>query len=352
MAGPLSLTAPPPFIDAGPFGKIYVSGVVTGLGLYQDNPVLGDRRSQADLSNGQVIFQKTDGPLQFYLQVGAYSIPTIGTPYLNAGRTMDEFFGPVPQAYVKIAPNDSFSILVGKLPTLFGAESTFTFQNMNVQRGLLWNQENDVNRGVQVNYTTGPLAISVSLNDGFYSGNWSWLVGSLTYTINPENSVTVVAGGNLGRSARSTLATPLFQNNSSIYNLIYTYKSGPWTVTPYLQYTYVPANHAIGINGSASTYGAALLVNYAFTESFSLSARGEFIGSTGSLAQDTPNLLYGPGSKAWSVTLTPTFRYGPFFARADFAYIQALDAKPGFAFGTDGSKTSQGRMLLETGFVF
>ena len=58
------------------------------------------------------------------------------------------------------------SILAGKLPTLIGPEYTFSFENMNIQRGLLWNQENAVNRGVQVNYNSEHIAISASWNDG------------------------------------------------------------------------------------------------------------------------------------------------------------------------------------------
>jgi hypothetical protein len=43
---------------------------------------------------------------------------------------------------------------------LIGAEYTFTFENMNIQRGLLWNQENAVTRGVQVNQTMGKFGSS------------------------------------------------------------------------------------------------------------------------------------------------------------------------------------------------
>jgi Putative beta-barrel porin-2, OmpL-like. bbp2 len=37
------------------------------------------------------------------------------------------------------------------LPTLIGAEYTFSFQNANIERRVLWNQENAVNRGIQLN---------------------------------------------------------------------------------------------------------------------------------------------------------------------------------------------------------
>ena len=59
----------------------------------------------------------------------------------------------MPQAFLKIVPTDNFSIQAGKLPTLIGAEYTFSFENFNIERGLLWNQEPAVSRGVQANYT-------------------------------------------------------------------------------------------------------------------------------------------------------------------------------------------------------
>src|SRR5712691_2717948 len=117
--------------------------------------------------------------------------------------------------------------MVGALPTLIGGETTFTFENFNIERGLLWNQENAVNRGVQANYTAGPLAFALSLNDGFYSNQYSWLWGSATYTLDKENTLSFVGGGNLSRSKKSTLVTPIFLNNEEIYNVIYTYNAAP-----------------------------------------------------------------------------------------------------------------------------
>jgi hypothetical protein len=153
------------------------------------------------------------------------------------------------------------------------------------------------------------------------------------------------------------LATPLFQNNSTLLTLVYTYNSAPWTITPYFQYTNVPAASSIGAFTSASTYGGAVLANYTFGEDtplsgFSLPIRFEYISSTGSLASGSPNLLYGPGSNAWSVTLTPTYQYKIFFARAEFSHVGANSTTTGLAFGRDGMNTTQSRFLFETGILF
>jgi len=222
MVGPLS-TAPPRTFDAGPLGKLDVTGILSGFGSWQSYPSPGDKGARADISNAQIFIQKTNGFVQYYLQAGAYNIPALGTPTISTRNTISDFFGPLPQAYLKLAPEGNFLLLIGKLPTLIGAEYTFTFENLNIGRGLLWNQENAVNRGLQVNYGKGKLSSSVSWNDGFYSNRYNWLTGTATYAFSSSNSLQLVAAGNLGHTSYSTLATPLYQNNSAIYNIMYTH---------------------------------------------------------------------------------------------------------------------------------
>jgi Putative beta-barrel porin-2, OmpL-like. bbp2 len=140
MSGPL-VANPNPWSFEDAFGdKIYLSGVISGLGMVQSNPVPPDKLGRADLSNGQFMLQKTEGLFQFYLQVGGYAIPALAAPYISVKRGTGDFFDPVPVPYGKLAPTDEFSFQFGKLPTLIGAEYTFTFQNMNIERGLLWNR--------------------------------------------------------------------------------------------------------------------------------------------------------------------------------------------------------------------
>jgi len=364
-AGSLTANPNPITFEAGPLGPVLVSGVVSGLGLWQNNKFPDQQHSQASLSNGQVFFQKNDGLFQYFVQVGAYTLPALGTPYFSTGKTTGDFFGPVPVAFAKIAPTDEFSIMAGKLPTLIGAEYTFTFENMNIERGLLWNQENAVNRGVQVNYTLGPLASSVSWNDGFYSNRYTWLWGSAAYTLDKENTFSIVAGGNFSQTAKTTTttpffqttATPLFQNNERIFNVIYTYNSAPWAITPYFQHTYVPTQPSIGALTAAMTFGGAILANYSFGEDSPLSGvslplRVEYIASTGSAAHGAPNLLYGPGSNAWSITFTPTYQYKIFFARAEFSHVGTSSTTPGLVFGPNGTNTTQTRAVFEVGVLF
>jgi hypothetical protein len=362
MAGPLAVNPKPASFDLGPLDKVFVTGVVSGFGQVQNHKFPGDKSSLLDVDHAMIMINKPDGLVQFFLHAGAYSLPDLGVPYLRASDATKAFYGPLPQGFVKLAPTDNFSILAGNLPTLIGAEYTFSFENMNVQRGLLWNQENAVNRGVQVNYTAGPLALAFSWNDGFYSKKYSWAWGSATYTIDDANTVAFIASGNTKKTSVSTSATPLFQNNEQLYNLIYTHTAGPWTFQPYLQYTHVPALPEFGAPKSASTTGVALLMNYNFDSDatpadwrvagFNLPVRVEYISSTGNATDGAPNLMYGPGSKAWSLTVTPTYQYKIFFARAEFSYVGTRKTTPGFAFGPNGNDTSQSRALFEVGMLF
>src|ERR1700733_742260 len=140
ITGPVS-NLPPAVFDAGPLGKIDVNGIITGFGMWQGNHVFGDSNTQSALSNGQVFLQKTDGWFQFYVQAGAYIIPSLGVPFINTDKSISALYGAVPEAFVKLQAGKNTSIEIGSLPTLIGAEYTFTFENMNIDRGLLWNQE-------------------------------------------------------------------------------------------------------------------------------------------------------------------------------------------------------------------
>ena len=192
---------------------------------------------------------------------------------------------------------------------------------------------------------------SISWNDGFYSDRFSWLTGSLSYDLSKASKLAFKAGGNLGKTAYHNLATPL-TNNSSIYDLIYTYTNGPWIVEPYVQYTSVPTNPNVGILQGASTRGEAFLMTYKWNLRLALSGRAEHIASTGNASEQAINLLYGPGSGAWSLTLTPTFQDRGFFVRGEVSLVWAVHYAAGDTFGREGIARSQPRAAVEVGVMF
>lgn len=353
MGGELAANPNPFSFDAGPLGTIYLTGAVSGLASWEDNPVPGQRIWRADLGNGQVFVQKTDSWFQFYVDLGAYMLPTLGSAFTSVRKTTEDTFGFMPQAWLKIAPTANFSIQAGKLAALVGDEDAFTFQNFNIERGLLWNQTPSFSRGVQANYTSGPLTFQLSWNDGYYSGRFNWLTWQAVYTLNDGIDVFSFNGGaNLGHTDYSSTVAPLAQNNSAIDDLIYTHTFGSWIVSPYVQFSHVPASASLGFDHGQTSVSGAVLASYAVTSELFLAGRVEYISTNGNDVTGTPNLLYGPGSDAWSLTFTPTFQHGVFYARGEASYVGTLDAAAGDEFGRYLDKSSQVRLMLEAGVVF
>jgi hypothetical protein len=351
LTGPLQWL-PPATFDAGPLGKLSVNGIVTGYSVFQNNHVPGDDSAQATLSNGQIFIQKADGKLQYYIQAGVYTMPTLGSSFLNAQDTVNNFYGPVPVAYLKLQAAKNTQFLIGSLPTLMGAESTFTYQNFNIERGIVWNQENAINRGLQVNQTLNKyLSASLSWNDGYYSNRYSWLSGSATLTKGPH-SLVYDGMGNLGQTKFQTAATPV-QNNGYMHAVIYTYTKGPWIVSPYFQYGKLPANAKVGVPKATSSTGGAINVSYAFKSGFSLPARVEYLTSSGSATDGSVNLLgFGAGSAGVTFTATPTYQKGGMYLRGDLALVHANSYTSGDVFGKTGTDADQFRGVLEFGFIF
>ena len=352
LTGPLQWL-PPATFDAGPLGKLSVNGIVTGFSVFQNNSVPGDDKAQATLSNGQIFIQKADGKYQYYIQAGVYTMPTLSVPFLNAQNTVNSFYGPVPVAYLKLPVGKSTQFLIGSLPTLMGAESTFTYQNFNIERGIVWNQENAINRGIQVNQTLSKyLSAAISWNDGYYSNRYSWISGSATLTKGPH--VLVYDGmGNLGQTAYQTTATPI-ANNSYMHVVVYTYTKGPWIVQPYFQYSRLPTNATVGVHKGTSATGGAINASYAFKSGFSLPVRVEYLTSSGSASDESSiNLLgFGAGSAGTTFTVTPTYQKGGMYLRSDLAWVHASDYTPGLVFGKAGTDANQFRAVLEFGFIF
>jgi hypothetical protein len=199
-----------------------------------------------ELEQRSVIFSETRGSFSIFCSGGRvyYTVPRHALCQHSPGD--GRLFRAITGGISKPGTDQHFLDRGCKLPTLIGAGYTFSFQNPNIEHGLLWNQAPAVSRGGQLNYTAGPIALSFSLNDGFYSNRYTWLTGSATYTLDNANMFALVAGGNYAHTTKSTLATPLFQNNETILNLIYIHNATPWAFATGFQSTRVPAASSIG----------------------------------------------------------------------------------------------------------
>jgi hypothetical protein len=70
LPGPLQ--APPAHtFEAGPFGKLNYNFLVSGMGLWQGNPVLSANSASGALNLGKFFLEKTTNWWQFNVQAGA-----------------------------------------------------------------------------------------------------------------------------------------------------------------------------------------------------------------------------------------------------------------------------------------
>jgi hypothetical protein len=143
------------------------------------------------------------------------------------------------------------------------------------------------------------------------------------------------------------------QNNSYMHAVIYTFAKGPWIVSPYFQYSKLPANATVGVAKATSATGGAINASYAFKSGFSLPLRVEYLTSSGTATDGSVNLLgFGAGSGGTTFTTTPTYQKGGFFARVDLSYVNATNTTKGDVFGKTGTDTGQFRSVGEIGFIF
>ena len=104
MTGPLKANPRPFGYKTGFLGTMYITGVASGFAQWQTNPSAEDHVTQTDVSNGQVFIQKTDGVVQYFFQVGGYSIPDAGVAYVKSVDAVKSYYGMLPQGFLKIAP--------------------------------------------------------------------------------------------------------------------------------------------------------------------------------------------------------------------------------------------------------
>lgn len=345
---------PPPYSVDGTFSlySAHTSGVNATGAL--DTPTGADEDARTDLSNGLVTFTKNTGWLRFGLTAGVYAFPVVGealnpTVQANANTAL---YGYVPQYYVAFVPDEHVTVSAGQLATLLGQEDGFTYQNIDVQRGLVWAAESTFSRGVRFAYTQGKFTGDLEYNDGFYSGNHRALEGLLGWA--PSGNTDVQFAFIAPQSDTPGNITTSIANKTE-YDVMLTQQIGKLQLLPYALFITSPADAALGFTSSESATGLAFLADYAPNARFSVGARYEWITDHSGPTDASLNadfIGYGPGSRAATFTITPTYRVNFFFARAEFSAANAIDAHPGLAFGPLGTGSLQTRVLVETGAQF
>ncbi len=327
-----------------PFGELSVGGAMSGY-IFFESPRMGtSKKTNYDIGSALLSVSKSPKPFGFTMTVGAYSLPVVG---LAIGKTPDytKLFSALPIAYLEYAPIDSLSVQVGKLPTLIGYESAFTYLNPYVQRGLIWNMQPVVHNGLRVSYRKEFFSLSVGMNDGFYtlSTKHAKPALELQLKLTPTKESSVAFNMLLpDKDARpNDTAIPA---NKRGFNLVATYSLNKLTLGTDLIYVEAPKSQSGQVPQKAKAVGGCVHLSYSL-DPFSVAGRIEYVKDN---TDNTDLVGLGDGNRAWTFTLSPGYKKGAFFARADLSYVKA--DKPVFGEGAD--KKGFARVGVEVGLSF
>lgn len=298
-----------------------------------------------DVSNGMLTLSKNTGQLQGSVTVGEYALSVLGMPLepTTAKGANTSLYGFVPAYDVAYVPNGNVTVSAGQLATLLGQEDGFTYQNVTIERGVVWGAEPTFSRGVRATYTNGKITGDLEYDDGYYSGNGGRAVEGLAGWAPTANTdwqfAFIVPGANTQPNVTTSVA------NKREFDFMLTQQFGKLQLEPYVLYVDSPASAQLGYTKSESALGAVVLADYAWNSVYSVGGRFESFGN-GSAASDTSlnaDLVgFGPGSRATTWTITPMYHPGPFFVRAEYSFVTV----------TNGAFSSQSRYLVELGAQF
>ncbi len=349
MNGPAAIQ-----IDGGPLGALQLSGGVDGYGYYLGNTASGQLDHGANVANALVELQKSSGVLQFTIEVGSNGgAVTLGAPGFTNNRlnqtSISTFTtGPLYAGYITIAPTDSpVTISAGQIGSLEGYESGIDWNNSVQLTTDLFYVENSQARGVQLNYSQGPISASVQFGDGFDTGVFNFMQALVSYTINSTNSVSIFGAANLGKTGGANGANLV---NSDMIGGYYSYTQGNLNIVPEVQYVYAKPSQSLGLAKGSSNFGAAVFANYAYgTSPYSLGGWVEYENSNGK------DLWFvGPGSEAVGAAVAPTWQYKDLFARVNGGALYLLNNKQFStgAYGTNRTSKIEYMATLEAGLLF
>lgn len=180
-----------------------------------------------------------------------------------------------------------------------------------------------VSRGVRFNLTGGKFTGAFEVNDGFYSGHYLGTEGSITLAPDSNTSwqfVYVAPNSQAPGNWTSSIA------NKRLYNFMYTATRGKWLLQPYVLLVQSPQSKALGYTASESAYGLVFMSTYTINPTWSVAGRIEDIANRSPITDASPNadlVGYGPGSGAWTFTLTPKFQRKQLFIRSDLSQVSA-----------------------------
>lgn len=308
----------------------------------------------ADFSNALLNLTANAGNLHGNATVGEYNFPTVGFPIAqdSTANANTSVYSVIPVGLVQYSFNPHLSVAAGKFAALLGQESPFTFQNVNIERGIAWAMEPTISRGVQGSYTNGPWSLTLQYNDAYYSGHDRAFEGLIGWAPSASTNVqfaAIVPNADAGPNPTVSVG------NKAEYDFMYTRQIGKLQLLPYVLLVDSPSSTKLAYARSESAWAGVLLATWAFNTPWSVALRYENAANSSSVSDNGANadlIGFGPGSSARTLTVTPTFRFGDGgVLRLEYSTISLSSFTSGLGFGPSGTGGSQDRIGFEFGVM-
>ena len=222
----------------------------------------------------------------------------------------------VRQAYLQYATGP-FTIIAGKYVTAAGAEVINPALNTNFSRSLLfWNLEPLDHTGVRVTYAaTDTINIFAGANNGWNYTSLSgegFKTGELGATWAPNKTFSFATTGYFGKDSS------VDQQDLSLVDFVGTYNvTSALTLILNADFKQISGNGASGADTTKHISGYAAYANYAISDKWRVSVRGEYLS-------DSDGFVTGQPQHVWEGTITAG--YSPvtnFELRAELRYDTA-----------------------------
>lgn len=268
-------------------------------------------------------------PIGFGLGVGNEYYPVVGKEPLPS----DDNQFKIHEAYVSFKTQYA-TIEAGRILTNIGGEAPFTWQNINIQRGLVWNGEPLFYNGVRLSTQIERFNVYAGVNDRDTSDGKMALEFGASASLN----------GYIDASLNALIPDSADDNPTRVYNLTLNISYLPAIpLTFYVDYLDTPQNNGDDIN----SWGAALLGEYKFNNKLSVGGRVEYVNNDG----DGDNYGIGTGNNAWTFTITPKYQIGKYlYIRGEASYVKLSNDY--YKKDTNSLKDNEIRLGAEIGFVF
>ncbi len=308
----------------------------------------------SDFSNATINLTANAGNLHGTASVGEYNFPTVGFPIAQstAFQSNTNLYSVVPVGSVSYSLGPHWSVAAGKFAALLGQESPFTYQNVNIERGVAWAMEPTISRGVQAAYTTGPWALTLQYNDAYYSGHDRAFEGLIGWA--PSSSTNVQFAAILPNQNAGPNPT-VSVGNKAEYDFMYTRQIGKLQLLPYVLLVNSPSSAKLGYAQAQSAWAGAAIATWTFNTPLSIALRYETAANGSSVSDKHGNadlIGFGPGSNARTLTVTPALHFGDGgILRLEYSTISLSSYTPGLGLGPLGTAAAQDRIGFEFGVM-